>query len=60
MHVSGSNRGSRRPADADGNLPESVVRLGNPALVDAVCNEVLDGDNTAWADIAGQVNIAVL
>ena len=32
------------------------MRLGNPALVDAVCNEVLDGDNTAWDDIAGQVS----
>jgi hypothetical protein len=33
-----------------------VVRLGNPALIDAVCNEVLAGDATAWDDIAGQVH----
>ena len=49
----------RALADADGNLPEPVVRLGNPALVDAVCNEVLDGDQTAWDDIAGQVGLCL-
>jgi len=42
------------PADAEGNMPEAIEKLGNPALVEQVCNEILDGDSTAWEDIAGQ------
>ena len=35
-------------------MPEAIEKLGNPALVEQVCNEILDGDSTAWEDIAGQ------
>ena len=33
-------------------MPEAIENLGNPALVEQVCNEILDGDSTAWEDIA--------
>ena len=35
-------------------MPEAIENLGNPALVEQVCNEILEGDSTAWEDIAGQ------
>lgn len=44
-------------AGPDGQVPEAITKLGDPVMVDQVCNGVVaagTGRPTSWDDVAGQ------